>query len=254
MPAFSVQPLTPFPLGRFAGLAGVSGLAHGVSTRQGPELTSPTDSPAHAMAAGALASALDLDAAAWLRQVHGAEIRRAETPGLLGEGDGLVTATPGLALLVRSADCPLLLAVALDADGRPAAVGVAHASWRSTVAGIASRLVPELMALSGLPASRLRAAIAPSAGPCCYEVGDEVRAAALAAQGPAAASWFLARADRWIFDLWRANADQLTAAGLPAGQLELAGVCTLCEREHFHSWRRDGAAAGRFAAALGIRG
>lgn len=254
MPAFDIEPLTPFPLGRFAGLAGVAGLAHGVSTRAGPDFSPPTDSPAHAAAARALAAQLDLDAAAWLRQVHGAEVLAATGPGLLGEGDGLVTATPGLALLVRSADCPLILAVAEGATGRAAAVGVAHASWKSTVGGIAGRLVDELAALSCLPPARMRAALAPSAGPCCYEVGGEVREAARSAFGAAAEPWFPAQGGRLVFDLWRANADQLAAAGLPAAQFELAGVCTICEREHFHSWRRDREAAGRFAGAVGLRG
>lgn len=254
MPAFAVEPSTPFPLGRFAGLAGVAGLVHAVSTRGGPDFCPPTDSPAHAAAARALAEQLDLDAAAWLRQVHGAEVLHASGPGLLGEGDGLVTATRGLALLVRSADCPLILAVAEDASGRAAAVGVAHASWKSSVGGIAGRLVTELAALSGLPPSRMRAALAPSAGPCCYEVGPEIRDAAVDAFGAAAEAWFPAPGGRLVFDLWRANADQLAAAGLPPAQFELAGVCTICEREHFHSWRRDREAAGRFAGLVGLRG
>ena len=47
---------------------------------------------------------------------------------------------------------------------------------------------------------------------------------------------------------------ELAAAGLPPAQFELAGVCTICEREHFHSWRRDREAAGRFAGLVGLRG
>ncbi len=253
MPSFRITPGQPFPLGRFAGLAALAGLAHGVSTRGGPDLRPPTDSPAHAAAAGELAAALGLGAAAWLRQVHGPTVVTARGPGWLGEGDALVSARPGLALLVRSADCPLILAAALDAQDRPVAVGAAHASWRSTVAGIAPRLLAALCALSGQPPSRLRAALAPSAGPCCYEVGPEVRAAALAAQGEAAHAWFPEREGRLIFDLWRANADQLAAAGLGPERLEAAGICTICEDEHFHSWRREGVAAGRFAAGIGLR-
>jgi YfiH family protein len=253
MPSFAIAPGSPFPLGRFAGLSALAGLAHGVSTRSGPDLRALTDSPAHAAAAGSLATALGLSGAAWLRQVHGATVVTARSGGWLGEGDALVSARPGLALLVRSADCPLILAAALDPGGRPVAVGAAHASWRSTVAGIAPRMLATLCTLSGLPPSRIQAALAPSAGPCCYEVGPEVRAAALAAHGEAARAWFPERGGRLIFDLWRANAEQLAAAGLAPGALELAGLCTICEDTHFHSWRRDGAVAGRFAAGIGLR-
>lgn len=253
MASFTVAPGNPYPLGRFAGLAALDGLAHGVSTRGGPDLRPLTDSPAHAAAADGLAKTLGLSGAAWLRQVHGATVVTARGAGWLGEGDALVSARPGLAILVRSADCPLVLATAIDATGRPVAVGAAHASWRSTVAGIAPRMLATLCTLAGLPPARVRAAVAPSAGPCCYEVGPEVRAAAIVAHGEIARGWFPERDGRLIFDLWRANAEQLAAAGLAAGALELAGICTICEDSHFHSWRREGAAAGRFAAGIGLR-
>ncbi|MBM4118444.1 polyphenol oxidase family protein [bacterium] len=253
MSSFSIGSAGPFPLGRFDGLAALPGLAHGVSTREGPDLRAATDSPDHALAARQLAAALGLTGAAWLRQVHGARVTRARVAGFLGEGDALISAQPGLALIVRSADCPLVLAAALDGRGRPTAVGVAHASWRSTVAGIAPRMLLALALLAGHSPGRLRVALAPSAGPCCYEVGPEVREAAVAEHGRAAGAWFPERGGRLIFDLWRANAEQLALAGLPPGRLELAGVCTICEDAHFHSWRRDGAAAGRFAAVIGLR-
>lgn len=252
MSSFSIAPAGPFALGRFAGLATLPGLAHGVSTREGPDLRAATDSAAHALAARQLAAALGLTHAAWLRQVHGARVVRAQATGFLGEGDALISAQPGLGLLVRSADCPLVLAAALDGRGRALAVGVAHASWRSTVAGIAPRMLLALALLAGRSPGGVRAALAPSAGPCCYEVGPEVRDAAVAEHGTAARAWFPEREGRLIFDLWRANAEQLAAAGLPPERLELAGVCTICEDAHFHSWRRDGSAAGRFAAAVGL--
>jgi hypothetical protein len=79
-----------------------------------------------------------------------------------------------------------------------------------------------------------------------------VRAAAIAAHGEPARAWFPEREGRLIFDLWRANAEQLAGAGLGPERLELAGICTICEDEHFHSWRREGALAGRFAAGIGL--
>jgi copper oxidase (laccase) domain-containing protein len=159
-----------------------------------------------------------------------------------------VTATPGLAVLGRSADCPLVLAAAPLAAGGWA-VGFAHASWRSTVAGITREMIAALARLGGDPAT-ITAAIAPSAGPCCYEVGDEVRDAALAALGDDVARHFLPRGDRWHFDLWAANLAQLAAAGVAPARVTISGVCTICHGERFWSWRAQGPAAGRFAAAI----
>ncbi len=252
MSDFHIDTASKLPLGHFGNLAAVDGLAHGVSTRFGPGFATLVNGPEHAKSARKLALATGLRQAAWLQQVHGGSVHLAERSGLLGEGDALVTKRRGLGVMVRSADCPLLLAVAIDADGQPRAVGVAHASWRSTVAGITSNMLTALLELAELPAASVRVAIAPSAGPCCYEVGEEVRSVAVENIGVHAAAFFIERDGCLIFDLWRANVDQLERGGVPAAQIVTAGICTICEDEHFHSWRRDGAAAGRFAAISGL--
>lgn len=253
MTEFRIDESGPFPLGRFPLFEAETGLAHGVSTRQGLDFAALVNGPEHARSARKLALAAGLRQSAWLRQVHGAKVIHVDRPGLLGEGDAMVANRPGLALMGRSADCPLVLAAALDADGRPRAVGIAHASWKGTVARVTANMLAALLELARLPADSVRACLAPSAGPCCYEVGPELRDAALAGIGPHAAEFFERAGDRLSFDLWRANVDQLRRAGVPAGNIAVAGICTICEDAHFHSWRRDGAAAGRFAAVIGIR-
>ncbi|MBC8423642.1 polyphenol oxidase family protein, partial [bacterium] len=155
---------------------------------------------------------------------------------------------PGLGVLGRSADCPILLVAGSRTDGSPL-WGMAHASWRSTVAGITARLLADMTA-GGLDPARARAGIAPSAGPCCYEVGEEVRRAALAGLGGGAAAFFAPRGDRLHFDLWAANRDALIRAGVSVDAVRVDGRCTICG-EGFPSYRRQGARAGRFGAALG---
>ena len=251
MTGFAVVPAAPWPRGRFPGLAAVATVVHAVTTRDGPDFGKVGTSAQTATASADLAAALGLAGAAWAHQVHGGTVLSVRTPGRAGEADGLVTATPGLAVIGRSADCPLVLVAGRTASGS-AAVGMAHASWRSTVANVTGRVVARLRDEFAVTPDTLHAAIAPSAGPCCYEVGDEVRDQALAGLGAGADACFHREADRLVFDLWAANTAQLVAAGVPPPHIESSGVCTICQGGRFWSWRVQRADAGRFAGAIGI--
>jgi YfiH family protein len=187
-----------------------------------------------------------------LSQQHGARILRVgELPA-----DGPPRAD-GLLLLreegvssvaaVRTADCvPVLLA---DEEGF--AVAAVHAGWRGTALGIAARAVRMLGDL-GIPAERLRAALGPSAGPCCYRVGEEVVEAVAAGTGlaPEMLSPRHKEGGRTI-DLARANSAQLAAAGLGERSISSAPWCTICCGDLFFSHRREGAGTGRQMACIG---
>lgn len=251
MSAFTIQPHAGHPVGRFAGLSRLDGVAHGVTTREHPVFGQVGTDQTTADACLEAASWLGLAGAAWAHQVHGGTVRRVRTPGLVGQADALVTDVPGLLLLGRSADCPIVLVAGRRADGS-AAVGFAHASWRATVAGITTAMLERLTGELGVDPTTVRAAIAPSAGPCCYEVGQEVRDAAVDALGPTADGFFHTHGEALVFDLWAANRAALLAAGVPKEHIELSGVCTICQGERFWSWRAQGEAAGRFAGMIGV--
>lgn len=225
-----------------------AGWPHGWTAAGGPDFRADPRRPEMAAGMETLRAAAGLRAVAWVHQVHGGCVLRANGPGLAGDADALWTDVPGLAVVGRGADCPLVLVGGRRDDGTPV-WGFAHASWRSTVAGITASLLA-CMAAAGLRPSTTRALVCPSAGPCCYEVGDEVRRAALAALGQGAAAYFQGRGDRWLLDLWAANAAQLASAGVPAGAITLTGLCTICGGDRYPSHRRCGEAAGRFAAFI----
>ena len=187
------------------------------------------------------------------RQVHGCEVLPVD-PDMIGAGresaddsiphvDGLCTNQVGIPLLGITADCPLVLAY----DPGVPAVGFAHAGWRGSLAGIASRLTEQMQASFGARASRMSAAIFPSAGPCCYEVRiDVVRIARTRWSDPK--RYLHQRDGHTYLDLWAVNRDQLVACGIPLNQIDVAGVCTICDRQ-FCSFRRDGKAT-RFAGLI----
>jgi YfiH family protein len=233
-------------IGRFAALEEI-GVPHLVTTRQGPDVERvhhETDA-----AGRQIAAFLGLDDAAFLEQVHGGDVLTCDVGGRAGRADGLVTTRRSLALLGKSADCPIVLI----ADSRGRAVGFAHASWRATLAGIGPAVMSRMTEFGCVPAD-LVACICPSVGPECYEVGEEVRIAAIEGLGPHAAAFFRPGPNgKDHFDLWAANADALARVGIPSQSIHAAGICTLCRNDVFPSHRREGQAAGRFAAVIGIR-
>jgi YfiH family protein len=199
------------------------------------------------------------------RQVHGAGVfvARKDSPRHhRADADLLVAGDPGLAVVVRVADCvPILLA-----DPLTGAVGAVHAGWRGTCAGAATAAVETLQARFGARPERLIAAIGPSIGPCCYQVGQDVvdafaRSQRLASptrsnEGEAVrtgseAVWFHPDGPgHWRLDLWAANRQQLVAAGVRKDGIHVAGECTATRVDRYYSFRVEGARAGRLLAAI----
>ncbi len=233
-------------------------LACAVSTRRGPGGFDFNLGPVRGPDRGArsanwrrLAEAIRLDGGlAPQLQVHENDIVRVTDAGHFHDtppADASFTDRVGLALLAFSADCPL---VGVYAPG--VGVGVAHASWRCTAGLIVQRLVERMVGELGCDPRRMWACMGPSAGPCCYEVGPEVREAA--ADLPDRDACFPEVAGRLHFDLWTAGRQQLEAAGLPGEQIEIAGLCTMCHSDRFFSYRREGRGVGQFGLVIGRRG
>jgi polyphenol oxidase len=178
---------------------------------------------------------------AW--QVHGSDVRevvdepasgRFLEPGAepFPKSDGLVTSLAGRAMTLLTADClPVAIAAA---DG--SRLALLHAGWRGLEAGIVECGV----AAVGVPAV---AAVGPGAGPCCYEVGEDVAAPLAARFGDD-----VLRDGR--ADLWLCAVRALRAAGV--SRVAVAGECTICNPERYFSHRRDRGVTGR-QGVVGVR-
>ena len=144
------------------------------------------------------------------------------------EADGQATVLRGIGAMVLTADC---LPVALGSSG---AVAMVHAGWRGLAAGVLEEGVRAVRELGG--AGEIVAIIGPGAGPCCYEVGDEVHAAfgekTRRTDSPLARN----------IDLKAIARDRLLATGM--SEVKDVAMCTICD-ERFFSYRREGARAGR---------
>jgi hypothetical protein len=232
-------------VGRFHALDGIRGIVHAVTTQKALDVDLiKTD---HAAAAVQLAQAMNLQQMAFVEQVHGNCVLPTQKGGLIGEADGLVSSGEDLGLMMRGADCPLILAV----DPVTRVMGSAHASWRGTTAQIAVEMISQMTGHLSAVAERIVACICPSAGPCCYQVGEDVVEAMTASIGRHATQFFQKRSDGIYLDLWAANVEQLRRCDVQEKNIHISGVCTICASDIFPSHRRQGSAAGRFAAAIG---
>lgn len=172
------------------------------------------------------------------RQIHSAIVL--DAPGDADweqappEGDALVCSRTGTVIGVKTADCvPILLA-----DPVTRTVAAIHAGWRGTAAGIAGAAVRRMAELHGVNPADLRAAIGPSIGICCYEVGPDV-----------ASRFGIECAKIAHLDLPLRNEQQLREAGL--SRIWRSGECTFCRSDRFFSFRREKEQAGRMVSFIG---
>ena len=181
------------------------------------------------------------------------------------DADGLVSAEPDLALVVRAADCvPLLMA-----DRRTGVVAAVHAGWRGTAAGVALAAIETMGRDFGSRPEDVVVAIGPAIGPCCYEIGTDVVDAFASAghERYLIERWFLAPpAPRGSFrpvpratdgarlrlDVPGANRDQLILAGVPEEQIFVSGLCTAMHLDVLTSYRKEKEKAGRIAGVIRV--
>jgi YfiH family protein len=206
-----------------------------------------------------------------LKQIHSDVIHLFDAaPAEPCRGDASATNRPGLLLGAQTADCVPILLV----DPKKRVVAAVHAGWRGTLARIVVKAIGKMqMQYKSKPADLL-AAIGPSIGGCCYEVGTEV-ATQFLSQFAEASDWFdeFRTGDepnpiQWLnmmppghqpppqnvlLDLKKANCAQLLGAGLRAPNIFVSDLCTACRPDLLFSYRKEGAQSGRLVSVIGIR-
>ncbi len=209
------------------------------------------------------------------KQIHSDLIHIVHDANAILRGDALITATPGLAVGVATADClPVLLA---DLEHR--VVAAIHAGWRGTLKRITQKTVGVMRMNFGTDPAKVKAWLGPSIQVCCYEVGPEVIQEfrsqfhyadelfdKLEPDNPALImlprQHLVNRPNAVMRDLEtqranlnveEANARQLRDAGVPARNIERGALCTACNIKTLHSYRKEGPRSGRQLSAIGIR-
>jgi len=184
-----------------------------------------------------------------MKQVHGDDIVEVADTNIkeAGPADAMVTAQPNVFLGVLTADCVPILFVA----PKERFVAAVHAGWRGTLAGISAKTVKYFADKYNIASGSLEAALGPSIGACCYEVGDDVVEPLRARWGKLAGACIERSAAKPHLDLRRLNHAILAEAGLPAERIFELGPCTGCAADEFFSYRRAGKETGRQMSIIG---
>jgi YfiH family protein len=254
---------------RFKNLDRIPNLAHFITTRSGGVSLPPynslnlglhtADNPEHVMTNRSLLAAgtgIPEGNFLYASQVHSGDVKIIDSAAIESgvltynpRTDATITALPGICLIVMVADCvPVLL---FDPVKRVSAV--IHAGWRGTVQFITSNTIHAMVEHFGCDPSGILAGIGPSIGPCCYEVGEEVRQF-IGQNFGTIEGYFISDTctSKPHFDLWYANRRQLTDNGVKPENIETSGLCTKCKQNIFFSSRASGGITGRFAAGISM--
>ena len=239
------------PFLQFPGLFRIDGLRHAVYTRLGGTSRPPYKSLNISFSVGdeaehaainrqRIQQAFGAPRLQEMNQVHGDRILvlNDEPGGLMHckapRVDAAVTTLPGVALMVKQADCQAIVLV----EPARKAVAVVHCGWRGNVVNLPARVVEKMRFSLGCSPAEMKAAIGPSLGPCCAEFTS------YETLFPEHFRRFLVRKNH--FDLWELSRMQLLEAGLPKDGIEIAGICTRCRTDLFFSYRGE-KRTGRFA-------
>jgi hypothetical protein len=173
-----------------------------------------------------------------IRQIHSAIVHDTAAIDSAFEGDALISRESGVHVGVKTADCVPILLV----DTTTRTVAAVHAGWRGSAANIVSAVVRKMTARP----EDVRAAIGPSIGVCCYEVGPDV-----ARQFGAWIPELNTVHDPVHLDLPAINEQQLRELGVQ--DIWKSGECTYCRADRFFSFRREREQAGRMISFIGLR-
>jgi YfiH family protein len=224
--------LAPLPHGFFTRKGGASsGVFYGLNCGTGSSDLTEVVLINRARVATAIGVAPDLLQS--VHQVHSPQvITVTQALSIRPRADAMVTATPGLALSILTADCQPVLFADLEAQ----VIGAAHAGWRGTKDGVLEATIDAMIVL-GAHRQAIRAVIGPSISQAAYEVGPEFVESFLDDDAENARFFANGKADRALFDLPAFGLARLRAAGI--GHAEWTRHCTYSDTDRFYSFRRS---------------
>ena len=165
------------------------------------------------------------------------------------EGDALITNIPNVPLLIFTADCVPIAII----DKRNKAIGLAHAGWRGTYDEIAKKTIEKMKENYNTNSEDLVCMIGPSIGACCYEVSKDLVEKFNMNFTYSNEKFYTIEEDRYKLDLWKVNEYILKECGVKEDNIVNLNLCTSCNSDKFHSYRKHNQTLKRIGTILQIK-
>ena len=165
------------------------------------------------------------------------------------EGDALITNIPNVPLLIFTADCVPIAII----DKKNKAIGLAHAGWRGTYDEIAKKTIEKMKENYNTNSEDLVCMIGPSIGACCYEVSKDLVEKFNINFTNSNEKFYTIEEDRYKLDLWKVNEYILKECGVKEDNIVNLNLCTSCNSDKFHSYRKHNQTLKRIGTILQIK-
>ena len=165
------------------------------------------------------------------------------------EGDALITNIPNVPLLIFTADCVPIAII----DKKNKAIGLAHAGWRGTFDEISKKTIEKMNKYYNTNVNDLVCIIGPSIGPCCYEVSKDLVKKFNMNFTNSTEKFYTIEEDKYKLDLWKVNELILKESGVKDENIINLNLCTSCNSDKFHSYRKHNQTPKRIGTILQIK-
>jgi hypothetical protein len=183
----------------------------------------------------------------YLNQVHATGVHVIKNPDQAKsavarppQADAVICNLPETGLVIQTADCQSVMLY----DPVCHAAANIHSGWKGSVANIIGECIKAMNNNFGTRASDLKAGIGPSLGPCCAEFVNF--------KSEIPEKFWKYKDSHNRFDFWQISKDQLQDAGVKSKNIELSGICTLCNPHLFYSYRKN-RTGKRFYSIIGLK-
>ena len=185
------------------------------------------------------------------KQTHSdiVNIVESEDIGKIKEGDALVTNLRKAPLLAFVADCVPVAII----DPKQEAVALCHAGWRGTYSKITQKSIENMESLYDTNPEDLLCVLGPSIGPCCYEVSKDLIKKFNTIITNKDEKFYIIKENKYYLDLWKVNELILTSCGVKKENIVNLNICTSCNSDKFHSYRKHNQTTKRLGMILEIK-
>lgn len=165
------------------------------------------------------------------------------------DGDALITNITNVPLLIFTADCVPIAII----DKKHKAIGLSHAGWRGTYDLIAKKTIDEMTKNYNTNPDDLVCIIGPSIGPCCYEVSQELAEKFNTNFTNSTEKLYTIEDGKYKLDLWKVNEYIIKECGVKDENIINLKICTSCNSDKFHSYRKHNQTPKRIGTILQIK-